>query len=195
MIELFGARFRDHSPHPTSRNYVYRPPMSPVPSQAGAPLGGRSWDMIATVDRVAGDGGVLYATGTENSGISVFVDGDHLVLDYNAFDDHTIVRSAEPVPAGRRRLGVEFRRGPNRTAKATLTVDGTAVGAGEIPWVMGMISSVGASVGYDDGSPVSPAYEAPNPFAGRLETLEIQLLTRQDAEASAAEERTEMSRQ
>ncbi|MSX82350.1 MAG: sulfatase-like hydrolase/transferase, partial [Actinobacteria bacterium] len=25
-IELFGARFRDRSPHPTSRNYVYRPP-------------------------------------------------------------------------------------------------------------------------------------------------------------------------
>ena len=56
-------------------------------------------------------------------------------------------------------------------------------------------SSVGASVGYDNGSPVSRAYEAPNPFEGVLTTLEVQLLTRQDAEARRADERTEMSRQ
>ena len=31
---LFGARFRERSPHPENRRYVYRPPMSPLPAQA-----------------------------------------------------------------------------------------------------------------------------------------------------------------
>ena len=38
-----------------------------------AQIGGRSWDMAATIDRPTGGGGVLYATGNENSGLSVFV--------------------------------------------------------------------------------------------------------------------------
>ena len=52
-IELFGARFRDHSPHPSNRRYVYRPPMSPLPGQASAAIGGRAFDLTATVTRDA----------------------------------------------------------------------------------------------------------------------------------------------
>jgi len=54
-IELFGARFRDRSPHPLSRRYVYRPPMSPLPGQEGAAIGGRSFDLIARVTLSNGD--------------------------------------------------------------------------------------------------------------------------------------------
>ena len=43
MFELFGARFRDHSPHPANRRYVYRPPMSPMPGQA---VGGDRWAQL-----------------------------------------------------------------------------------------------------------------------------------------------------
>ncbi len=85
---------------PASRRYVYRPPMSPIPAQASAAIGGRSFDLTARVTRGPGDEGVLWATGTENSGISVFVQHDRLVVDYNAFDDHTVVESAIPVPVG-----------------------------------------------------------------------------------------------
>ena len=46
-IELFGARFRDGSPHRADRHYTYRPPMSPMPAQVGAQIGGRSWDLDA----------------------------------------------------------------------------------------------------------------------------------------------------
>ena len=84
-IELFGARFRDRSPHPTSRNYVYRPPMAPLPAQAAAPIGGRSWDLDAYLTRAEGENGVLYASGTENSGVSVFIQNDRAVFDYNCF--------------------------------------------------------------------------------------------------------------
>ena len=62
-IELFGVRFRDRSPHPASRRYTYRPPLAPMPAQVGASLGGRGWIMAAEIDRPAGAGGVLFATG------------------------------------------------------------------------------------------------------------------------------------
>ena len=44
--------------------------------------------------RAAGDEGVLCATGTENSGCRVFVQNDRLVVDYNSFNDHTVVESS-----------------------------------------------------------------------------------------------------
>ncbi len=207
LIELFRSRFRDNSPHPQNRRYVYRPPMAPLPMQAGAPVGGRSFDMKASVRRVAGDSdhpdldtecgyeGVLYATGTENSGLTFFVKDGHLVFDYNAFDDHTIVRSNQPIPADAVELGVEVRRANDRSATIGLLINGQPAGSGTAPWLMGTISSVGASVGYDAGSPVSLQYEGPFRFTGDLVKLEIQLVSRPDLEARAAAMRSEMSRQ
>jgi len=195
MLQLFGTRHRDRSPHPASRRYVYRPPIAPLPSQAGASLGGRSFDAIATVRREAGQDGVLFATGTENSGIAFFVKDDHLVFDYNAFDHHTIIRSDAPIPDGATTLHAQFLRGPKRTAVVTLTVDGDIVGSGEIPWMMSTISSVGMSVALDAGSPVSREYSAPFAFEGDLQTMEFQLISRQDAEARRAELAAEMGRQ
>src|SRR6202453_1105161 len=82
-IELFSTRYRDRSPHPTHRRYSYFPPMSPLPAQVAPSLGGRGWDMSATIQRPPGTEGVLYSSGTENSGVSLFVQDDRLVFDYN----------------------------------------------------------------------------------------------------------------
>ncbi len=187
MAELFGARWRPNSPHPPDRRYVYRPPMSPLPGQAAAAIGGRSFDLTARVTRDAGDGGVLFATGTENSGLSIFLEGDRLVVDYNAFGDHTIVESDRTVPAGDTAVGVRFRRGDGRAGTVTLVIDGDDAGSAELGLFMRMMSSVGASVGYDHGSPVSPRYDAPNPFAGTLHEVVIELVARADATADATD--------
>ena len=195
MIELFAVRFRDHSPHPVDRTYRYYPPVSPMGSQSGAQIGGRSWRLTASVTCGARCGGVLFATGTENAGLSVFLDDGRLVFDYNAFDNHTIVRSNAAVGPGDHKLGVAFHRGPSRTAQARLLIDGEVVGEGSIPWVMSTISSVGPSVGYDAGSPVSSAYSDSNPFTGKLHEVEIKLLSREDAETLHAQSRAELSRQ
>ena len=194
-IELFGARFRDHSPHPADRRYVYRPPMSAIPAQASAAVGGRSFDLTARVTRAAGDEGVLWATGTENSGISVFVEDDKLVVDYNAFDDHTVVESDVAVPEGASVLTARFRRGDGRTGSIELAVDGVDAGRGETALYMRMMSSVGASVGFDHGSAVSTRYRSPFPFTGTLHEVEIQLVAKRAADAADAEARAEMSRQ
>ena len=195
MFELFGARFRPNSPHPPDRRYVYRPPMSPLPGQASAAIGGRSFDLTATVTRRAGEDGVLFATGTQNSGISMFVQSDRLVVDYNAFDEHTVLESTVEVPAGASTLVVEVRRGDGRSGSVSLEVNGRAAGSVELPLFMRMMSSVGPSIGYDHGSPVSNRYDAPFPFAGTLHEVVIQLLSKQDLDALAAEAASEMSRQ
>jgi arylsulfatase len=207
-FELFGARFRDHSPHPTNRRYLYRPPMSPIPGQAAAATGGRNFDLHARITRGAGDEGVLWATGTENSGISVFVQDDRLVVDYNAFDDHAVVESDIEVPVGASTLSARFRRGDGRSGSIAVAVDGVDAGEVETALFMRMISSVGASIGHDHGSAVSPRYRAPFPFTGTVHEIEIQVAAARDAaivgsagagdadtEVTDAEGRAEMARQ
>ena len=195
MFELFGARFRPNSPHPENRRYVYRPPMSPLPGQAAAAIGGRSFDLTASVSREPGDEGVLFATGTENSGVSVFVQNDRLVVDYNAFDDHTILESSIEVPAGESTLVARFRRGDAMAGSMALEVNGEPAGSIELALFMRMMSSVGPSIAYDHGSAVSNRYEAPFAFTGTLHEIVIQLLSPQDLEARAAEAAAGMSRQ
>jgi arylsulfatase A-like enzyme len=194
-IELFGARFRDRSPHPANRRYVYRPPMSPMPGQAGAAIAGRSFDLTARVTHAAGDEGVLFATGTENAGLSVFVQGGRLVLDYNAFGDHTVVESDRPVPHGDVVLGVRLRRGDGFQGTAALSIDGVDVGAAELSLFMRMMSSIGPSIGADAGSAVSDRYRAPYPYGGTLHEVVVQASPERFADAAEAEARAEMSRQ
>ena len=190
-IELFRARFRDRSPHRADRTYAYIPPVTPIPAMVAAGISGRSWELNATVDRPEGSGGVLYATGTHNSGLSVFVQNDRLVFDYNCFGDRTIIESDTTVPVGMSVLGVQFKRS-GLQATVTLTVDGEPCGSGSIPRIMTMISSIGPSVGMDHGSTVSERYTDANPFTGRLERVDIALRSdrpTEDRQAAVTAER------
>ncbi len=168
--------------------------MSPLPGQVAPSLGGRGWDMTAAIDRTAGAGGVLYASGTENSGVSLFVQDDRLVFDYNCFGDHHVAESEQPVPVGSSAVGVRFRRS-GKSGEATLVIDGHDCGTLSVPFAMTMISSVGPSIGYDHGSPVSPRYRGHFPFEGRLIRLDVALLRGNDPDRAAGEERTAMGRQ
>ena len=192
-IELFSIRYRDHSPHPTDRRYVYRPPMAPLPAQVAPALGARGFDLTATIDRSAGAGGVLYASGTANSGVSVFIQGDRLVFDYNCFADHHLVESDVTVPTGASSVGVRFRR-TGRGGEAELSIGGVACGSMTVPIAMTIISSVGPSVGYDHGGPVSGRYTGRFPFEGTLHSVVIEL-PRDGGQSAAADERAAMSRQ
>jgi arylsulfatase len=61
---------------------------------------------------------------------------------------------------------------------------------------MTIISSVGPSVGYDHGSPVSERYRGQFPFEGRLHRIDIDLLRGAgEADQAGADERAAMSRQ
>lgn len=196
-IELFGARFVDRSTHRSDRHYTYRPPMAPLPAQAAAAIAGRSWDLAATIHRAEGDEGVLYAMGNGNSGLTLFVEGDRLVFDYNCFGDHHVVESTVAVPVGASVVGLRFRR-EGEGGRATLVVDGVDAGQLQVPFVMRIISSVGASVGSDHGSPVSDRYEGANAFGGTIERIDVQLRSpgaTEEGELAAVDQRVSLSRQ
>ena len=193
-IELFGSRLDDHSPHPTHRKYRYRPPMSPIPAQAAPSPSGRSWNMTARLTSESRDEGVLYATGNENSGMTIFIQESHLVVDYNAFDEHTIVESDVPIPEGENVLLVKIERTSRTSGRVELAVNDLVCGSAELPFMMRMISSIGASVGYDHGSAVSARYDAPYEFTGELHEVVIELGARTSAETQTAA-KAEMSRQ
>jgi arylsulfatase len=86
---------------------------------------------------------------------------------------------------------VELKRGEKRRGTIDLSVDGVAVAHVEVPFYMGMMSSIGPSVGYDHGSAVSTRYQSPYAYTGVLHEIVIEASQRsRDAEA-----RSEMSRQ
>ncbi len=57
-------------------------------------------------------------------------------------------------------------------------MDGTECGTIEIQFVMLIISSIGPSVGFGYGSPVSRRYASPNPFEGNLIRVDITIVPR-----------------
>lgn len=193
-IELFGARFRANSPHPSSRHYRYFPPISPVPPAAAASIGGRSWDLDAVIERPRAAQGVIVASGTENAGMSLFIRDDQLVFDYNIFGEHHLVRSTVSVPQGRSVVGVRFRRGAN-DADVTLVIDDQEVGAGHLPFLMRTFSTTPMSFGHDFGSPVSQEYSGTFSFAGRVKQVDVQLITKDSPENASAAQREGMARQ
>lgn len=191
-VELFARPLRENSPHPPSRKYVYRPPMSRIPFASSPPAGGNAFDLTARVTRVAGDDGVIWATGTAGAGVSVFVQNDRLVVDYNAFAERTIVESAAVLPDGDAELSLHLRRTGEWTGVVELRVDGDPAGEAGLPVMMRMISSLGASIGADYGSTVSERYEGSFPFTGTLHEVEINLPTRTNVDV-AATARAEMA--
>ena len=193
-VELFGARYRKNSPHPESRRYVYRPPMSPMPGQASGGLGGRNVDLIANVTFAKGDEGVLYATGNQNSGVSFFVQNDRLILDYNAFGNHTVLESSTLIDDGEHELKAILRRGDGMAGRLQIAIDDNVVGSAEVSLYMRMISSVGPSIGYDHGSSVSARYESPYYYTGALHEIVLEA-SRARPDTAKAEAQAEMNRQ
>lgn len=193
--ELFAPRFRDRSPHRMDRRYVYRPPMSPLPAQASGALGGRAIDVTAELLVADGDAGVLYATGTSNAGVSIFIQDHRLVVDYNAFGQHTVLASEVRLPVGEVRVVVRLRRTEGLGGRLALEIDGDAAGQVELPLMMRIISSVGPSIGQDHGSAVSQRYTAPFPFTGTLRQLVIETGVDRSTESAVAAARAEMARQ
>ena len=195
LLELFAAHLSDHSPHRLDRTYTYRPPMTPIASQPSPSLGGRSFDLVARITGEPGDEGVIWATGNENSGCSVFVQNGRLVVDYNAFNEHTIVESGIEVPAGDSTLSVHLERDGGQTGWVEVSIDGEACGREAIPFYMRMVSSVGSSIGEDHGSAVSARYRAPFAFTGTLHDVTITLPGRRSGSEDAAKVAGEMARQ
>jgi arylsulfatase len=157
-----------------------------LPSEVAPDVRSRSYLIEADAHVVADCEGVLIAHGDATTGYSLYLRSGHLVHDMNVGGEHVLVRSAEPVPPGRHRLGVRVRRltreaqpiertGPETgprvsewVSEFTLLIDG--IPSGRISSRLGLhnfVSWTGLDIGRDRGSPVSD-YASPFAFTGKL---------------------------
>jgi arylsulfatase len=168
--------------------------MTPIPTRTASSLTDTVVDITARVTGVAGDEGGLVATGNENSGCSVLVQDGKLVVDYNAFGDHTVVESSIEVPAGECSLGVHLER-EGGAGWVEVSIDGQPCGRETIPRYLVALASVGLSVGEDHRSAVSPRYPAPFAFTGTLHDVTVQLPDGRDPDSDEVIAAREWSRQ
>ena len=150
---------------PTAATCTGRP-CRRCPARRGAAIGGRSFDLTARRSRTAAtDEGVLFATGTENSGCRCSC---RTTAWSSTTTRSTTTPSSSPtstVPDGRRRArrpapAARRLRRHGDARRSTAPTPGTA----DLPLFMRMMSSVGPSVGFDHGSAVSARYAAPVPL-------------------------------
>ena len=160
--------------------FHYKPPISHLPSGVGTtpPLFTGEWTISTEIERPdAGAEGVLFSIGATYGGLSFYVLGNRLHLDYNVRTEITGAQSTVDLPLGRATVGARLEAERRDAAgRLTLVVDGADVGTTEIPNLATDLRRWGgADVGLDRLSPVSDRYEAPFPFSGTIHTVDIEV--------------------
>ena len=167
-IELFGARFRDRSPHRADRRYTLPPaddaaarPRSARRSAGGAGTCGatdrparrrRRRPLRDRAPRTRGSASSSRATGwCSTTTASATTTSSSPIAPCRSGRPWSACGSAARGQGGRGHPG--HRRRPS-------------AGRSTCPFVMRMISSIGPSVGFDHGSPVSGRYTGAYPFEG-----------------------------
>ena len=175
--EIFMLPPRPGSPH-FRREYTYYPPIPQMPSGASAPFGSRSWLMQAEIERQdEKTEGVIVTSGTHNNGLSWYIKNNHLVFDYNAYRDHSVIRSSVTVPTGQSIIGVKFRgkMPPTRGGTFTLLIDGNECGSMKVPLAPLIMSVTGVQIGMNNLSPITDDYKAPFKFMGRIKYVNFKV--------------------
>ncbi len=187
-------------------NYVYYPGTQPVPANAAVNVLNRAHSITADVEIPAGGAeGILLAHGGIDSGYSLYIKGGklHWVHNYVAKALYH-VESGENVPEGRHQLRFEFEvtgkpdiaNGKGAPGKAQLYIDGKLVGQAEVPvttpLVLGLTS--GVTCGSAHGAPVTPDYEPPFEFTGKIYSVNVDV-SGNLIEDKEAETRMVMARQ
>jgi arylsulfatase A-like enzyme len=175
------ARMGERKPStvPAGDRRVFYPGAAPQFEYTAVDLKNRSHTIRAEVDIPPGGAeGVLLAHGSWFAGYSLYLKDRHLVYVHNYLGlGEYRIRSTEPVPEGRVTLEFRFQRTGEHRGRGTLHVDGRAVGEGEIPRTVPSVidtSGEGLCCGYDSGLPVTPDYDAPFRFTGRIERVVVE---------------------
>jgi arylsulfatase len=120
--------------------------------------------------------GVIVSQGANIGGWSLYAKDGKLKYCYNwgGFKNF-FVESADKIPPGKHQVRMEFDYaggGLGKGGKATLFLDGSQVGTGELEATLANVFSAddGCDVGMDSGAPVSPDYPAVgNHFNGEID--------------------------
>jgi arylsulfatase len=165
---------------PSRGRYVYRPGTSMVPEAVAVNVRNRSHTITAEVEVPAGGAeGVLVAQGSLLGGWSFYVKDGELRYVHNlaGLEAHRIVAPARLAP-GPHTLAFRFARTGEHQGTGTLAIDGTVVGAGELPRFTPTrfsLTGAGLTCGRDPGLPVTDDYAAPFAFTGTLRQVVVEV--------------------
>jgi arylsulfatase A-like enzyme len=186
--------------------YTYYPGTQGVPSNAAVRVLNRPHSITADVEIPAGGAeGILLAHGGIDSGYSFYMKGGklHWVHNYVSRTRYH-VESVENVPEGRHKLRFEFEvtgkpdvaKGRGTPGRAQLYIDRKLVGQAEVPvttpLALGLTS--GVTCGSAPGAPVTPDYQPPFEFTGKIYSVTVDV-SGELIEDKEAETRMVMARQ
>lgn len=198
----FRAARRPGSPSARQR-YVYYPPVSHIVSDA-CPPAARGWttELQLTHPKGGGDGSLINR-GTINSGFVLYIKANRLHFDYNCFHEHTTISDTEELTAGEHLIRLEVERLADKRAAARVLVDGKLVAEGEVPHLLGMLSSTGMDLGRA-AAPINKDYQPPFIYPGTIHQVVFELperpnkkdqIEKEKAEEAEREARAAMTRQ
>ena len=152
-----------------------------MPEFCAPALGNRNNVVTIDADVPAGANGVLYALGGAAGGLTCYLDAGHLVYEYNLFIlSRTVIRSADPIPAGRTTIVVRTAYAeprPHGPLDVEVTVGGETVATGRVPMSAPLMFTANdcLDIGTCLGSPVSRDYRhrAPFPFEGHIDRVHV----------------------
>lgn len=192
-IALFRASMRPGLPSSRTR-FVYRPPVSHIVAEACPPVA-RGLKATITLDHPqAGGDGALFARGSINSGLALYVHNGRLTFDYNCFHAHTAISAADSLAAGPHRIDLSIVPQENGSGRASIGIDGSTVAAGTIPRLLFMISSTGMDIGRSL-SPINEDYESPFEYPGAISLVTFDTAKERLAGEDRAQVRAAISQQ
>ena len=188
------------TPYPAGQaTFTYRAGVDRLAYAITPDLMSKAYTIRADVDVPAsGANGVIIARGGRYGGFTLFVKDGHIVYEINSFGNRAgQVVSSDALTAGKAHIVVDMvpdsiakSQNPAATNTSGLHTSGLHPGTGTLR-INGKFEGTGhfantnvytgaaqketLDIGRDLGSAVSPDYESPNPFTGRIETVTLQL--------------------
>jgi arylsulfatase len=165
------------------RTWTFDAQTTRMPEFSAPGLGRESNTVTLDVEVGEASCGTLYALGGAGGGLTCYMDGGHLVYEYNLMIiERFVARSAAKLAPGKHTIAVETTFAspkPLSPAEVVLTVDGREVARVTVARTVPAIFTASETfdVGVDLGSPVSRAYQARRPFAfdGKLHEVRVAL--------------------
>ena len=172
-VEIWAPTPRAFNPR-NRLKYVFRPPIDHIPAEGAPALGNRTFSVIADIERAdAKVEGCVFSFGDAKSGLSLFIQKNKLVFDYNIFATHHKVTSDIDAPTGRSQVAVTLTK-LDQGGRVVLRINGKDCGSVDLPKLTRRMWGGGMNIGCDEGIAVSPDYTAPFPFQGKLHQVTIE---------------------
>jgi arylsulfatase len=134
---------------------------------------------------VDSDAGTLLCFGNSAGGYGLFVGQGRLLYVYNRCGELSVLRSNSPLPAGRHRLGFEFRKTGVLQGVGRLLLDGQLLAEAEFDRLLRRATLGSFRIGRAAAPPLFEEPCAAQDFSGQIEQIVFVLLDSSEAGAAA----------